>query len=105
MDNKIYTLNELKSIIAQIAYRYNVDRIYLFGSYARGEADENSDIDLCVDAASIKGLFALGALYADLKEELGKELDFVTVKSLKYNADSDFVGSLEKERILIYEAA
>ena len=49
--------------------------------------------------------FALGGLYADLEEALGKELDMITVKSLKYNDDDSFKNNLEKERVLIYEAA
>ena len=105
MSNRIYTLEEIAAIIAPIAARYGVDKIYIFGSYARGEADESSDIDLCIEAVAIKGLFALGGLYSDLEEALGKELDLITVKSLKYNDDNDFKENLEKERVLIYEAA
>ena len=81
MSNGIYTLEEIAGIIAPIAARYGVDRI------------------------AIKGLFALGGLYADLEEALGKELDMITVKSLKYNDDDSFKNNLEKERVLIYEAA
>ena len=85
MSNRVYTLEEIAAIIAPIAARYDVDKIYIFGSYARGEADESSDIDLCIEAVAIKGLFALGGLYSDLEEALGKELDLITVKSLKYS--------------------
>ena len=102
MSNRVYTLEEIAAIIAPIAARYDVDKIYIFGSYARGEADESSDIDLCIEAVAIKGLFALGGLYSDLEEALGK---LITVKSLKYNDDNDFKENLEKERVLIYEAA
>ena len=105
MSNRVYTLEEIAAIIAPIAARYGVDTIYIFGSYARGEADESSDIDLCIEAVAIKGLLALGGLYSDLEEALGKELDLITVKSLKYNDDNDFKENLEKERVLIYEAA
>lgn len=105
MNKSIYTLDEIKNIIAPIAARYGVDKVYLFGSYARGDADEGSDIDLCIDAVALKGLFALGGLYADLEDALGKELDLVTIKSLKYNNDNVFKDNLEKERVLIYEAA
>ena len=105
MSNRIYTLDEIAGIIAPIAARYGVDRIFIFGSYARGKADENSDIDLCIEAVAIKGLFALSGLYADLEEALEKELDMITVKSLKYNDDDSFKNNLEKERVLIYEAA
>ena len=105
MSNRIYTLDEIAGIIAPIAARYGVDRIFIFGSYARGEADENSDIDLCIEAVAIKGLFVLGGLYADLEEALGKELDLITAKSLKYTDDDYFKDNLEKERALISEVA
>ena len=82
MSNRVYTLEEIAAIIAPIAARYGVDKIYIFGSYARGEADESSDIDLCIEAVAL-----------------------ITVKSLKYNDDNDFKENLEKERVLIYEAA
>lgn len=105
MDKKTYSIDEIIAIIAPIAKLHGVDRVYLFGSYARGEATEQSDIDLCIDAAAIRGMFALGGLYADLEEALQKRLDIVTVKSLKYNADADFLENMQRDRVLIYEAA
>lgn len=105
MDQKKYTIEEIKAIIAPIAKLHSVDRVYLFGSYARGEATEQSDIDLCIDAAAIRGMFALGSLYADLEEALRKPLDIVTVKSLKYNTNTTFLENMRKDRVLIYEAA
>ena len=56
----VYTIEEIKSIVTPIAAAHDVDRIYLFGSYARGEATASSDIDLRVDKGRLKGLFALG---------------------------------------------
>lgn len=105
MEDKVYSIAEISDIIAPILKSHGVDRVYLFGSYARGEADGTSDIDLCIDAASIRGLFALGGLYADLEEALQKRLDIVTVKSLKYNTDAAFLQNMQKDRVLIYEAA
>ena len=105
MINKTYSVEEIRDIIAPIAKRHGVDRIYLFGSYARGEATPQSDIDLCVDAAAIRGMFAMGSLYADLEDALKKQLDIVTVRSLKYNPDVRFINNMEKDRVLIYEAA
>ena len=45
MSNKVYTIDEIKSTIRPIAESYGVERIFLFGSYARGEATPTSDID------------------------------------------------------------
>ena len=47
----------------------------------------------------------IAPIAARYEEALGKELDLITVKSLKYNDDNDFKENLEKERVLIYEAA
>ena len=105
MKSETYSVEEIREIIAPIAALHGVDRVYLFGSYARGEATAQSDIDLCVDAAAIRGMFAMGSLYADLEEALHKQLDIVTEKSLKYNPDAGFVENMKRDRVLIYEAA
>ena len=74
-NNKVYTIDEIKNIVAPIAKAYGVQRVFLFGSYARGEATSASDLDFRVDKGSLRGLFALGGLYSDLEESFGKELD------------------------------
>ncbi len=96
--DRVYTIEEIKSIVAPIAAVHSVERIYLFGSYARGEATPSSDIDLRVDKGHLKGLIALGALYADLEDVLGKKLDLLTTGSL----DQQFLQHISGEEILIY---
>ena len=96
--DRVYTIDEIRSIVAPIAAAHDVGRIYLFGSYARGEATASSDIDLRVDKGRLKGLFALGALYADLEDSLGKPLDLLTTGSL----DQEFLQRIAKEEVLIY---
>lgn len=105
MIQRVYSIQEIKDIVTPIAIQHGVDRVYLFGSYARGEATESSDIDLCIDADSMKGLFALGGLYADLEDALEKELDLVTTASLQYNPDSRFLENMRKDQVLLYGAA
>ena len=51
-----YTVDEIKEIVAALAAQYGADRIYLFGSYARGDANQDSDIDLRIDKGAIRGL-------------------------------------------------
>ena len=96
MKNIIYSIDELKRIVAPVAKKHGVDRVYLFGSYARGAATETSDVDLCVDAGALQGLFALSGLRMDLEEALSKELDLITVNSLKYNKDAEFLDHLQQ---------
>ena len=72
MTSKVYSIEEIKDIVAPIAQMHGVNKVYLFGSYARGVATASSDVDLCIDAPTLRGLFALGGLYADFEEALGK---------------------------------
>ncbi len=50
----VYTIAELQRIITPIAQKYRLRAVYLFGSYARGTATENSDVDLLIDTDSLK---------------------------------------------------
>ena len=103
MSDHVYSIDEIRDIIAPIAKLHGVDKVFLFGSYARGDATASSDVDLCVDAPALRGLFALGGLYADLEDALSKRIDVVTTGSLKYSKDEAFLENLRKDRVLLYE--
>ncbi len=103
MSDHVYSIDEIRDIITPIAKLHGVDKVFLFGSYARGDATASSDVDLCVDAPALRGLFALGGLYADLEDALSKRIDVVTTGSLKYNKDETFLENLRKDRVLLYE--
>lgn len=104
---EVYTLEQIKQIVTPIAQKHNVRRLSIFGSYARNEANADSDVDICIDAPNMHGLFALGALYADLEDALGKEIDLVTERSLTQHSDSPlhqrFAQNLRKDARIVYE--
>ena len=95
-----YTVDEIKEIVETLAAQYGADRIYPFGSYARGDADKDSDIDLRIDKGAIRGL-QMGGLAADLEDALGIPVDLVPTGSL----DSNFLNSISDDEVLLYEAA
>ena len=105
-----YTIDEIKIRITPIAQKYKLAAVYLFGSYARGDANENSDIDLLVDlsGSTVRGIL-LGQLYSDLEQALETSIDLVTVSSLKqpimHNSDKLFRDTINKERKIIYAVA
>ena len=107
----VYTIDDLRRIIAPIAERYGLRAVYVFGSYARGEANADSDIDLLVDltGTNIRSLFALGSVYCDLESALGKNIDLIPVSSLeqtsKSASDELFRNAVQTERVRIYDAA
>ncbi|HQL91383.1 MAG TPA: nucleotidyltransferase domain-containing protein [Syntrophales bacterium] len=68
--------------IIKVAVRHGARNIRLFGSAARGDADEKSDVDFLVDLESGRSLLDLGGLLMDLKEVLGRDVDVVTERGL-----------------------
>lgn len=107
----IYTVDEITSIVRPIAERYGLRAVYLFGSYARGTATVDSDIDLLIDTTGtkIKSLLQVAAVYCDLEEALGKPVDLVTVSSLEQRAqmpsEKNFRKTVWDEKVDIYVAA
>ena len=101
----VYTIDDLRRIIAPIAEQYGLRAVYVFGSYARGEANADSDIDLLVDltGTNIRSLFALGSVYCDLESALGKSIDLIPVS--KSASDELFRNTVQTERVRIYDAA
>lgn len=107
----VYTLEEIARRIRPVAEKYRLKAVYIFGSYARGEAREDSDIDLLVDltGADLSGFFAIGGLYNDLEAALQKGIDLVTTESLEQPcskmSDKLFREIVNQERREIYAVA
>ena len=71
-------LKSRREEILSIAAKHGARNVRIFGSAARGEADEESDIDLLVDVGPGRTPFFPGGLLADLEELLGCKVDVVT---------------------------
>lgn len=103
----MFSFDELKKRILPVAQKYNISAVYLFGSYARNEATEQSDVDILIDrsGSKIKGMFDMGALYEDLSASIGKEIDIVTTQTLEQQSTRRrvpyFVTNIEAERVRI----
>lgn len=75
-------LEQIKKKIIPILKAGGATRAALFGSAARGEATEDSDIDILVDLPRGKSLFDLAGLQLKLTETLGREVDVITYNSI-----------------------
>ena len=69
--------------ILRLAQKYGARNVRIFGSVARGDAREDSDIDVLVDLESGRSLLDLGGLLMDLQDLLGCRVDVVTTKGLR----------------------
>lgn len=94
----MYTVTDIQRIVAPIAARYGVERMTLFGSYARGENTSESDIDLRVDKGQVRGL-QMAFLLTDLEDVLKIKVDLLSTSAL----DDAFLSSIRGEERLLYE--
>ena len=95
-----YTIEEIKIKTVPIAKKHGISRMCLFGSYARGEANDDSDVDLYVEKGMMNSLFKYFAFINDLEDTLKCHVDVVTTSI----QDKDFLNAIENEGVLLYEA-
>lgn len=104
----VLTLEEIGERFADIAKKYKIPALYVFGSYARGEATEESDIDIVYDrtGSTIRGLFDLGGFYLDLMDAVGKSVDIVSLQQLNPahmpDINEEFAKTVKREMRQIY---
>ena len=107
----VYTIPKMQRIITPVAQKYGLKAVYVFGSYARGTAREDSDVDLLIDTTgtAIKSLLDLGAVYCDLEEALNKNIDLITLSSLEQPiqmpSEELFRRNVQAERRVLYAVA
>lgn len=79
-----------------------VNRVWLFGSFARGEENENSDVDLMLDLDNSEHIgFRFFGMWSELEQLLGRNVDLVTEGNLADYA----VDSFNRDKVLVYERA
>ena len=101
MSDETYSVLDLQKIIHPVAARYGVERVFLFGSHARGDAKSGSDIDLRIDSGAIRGYFKLAGFRRELEQALVSHVDVLTTGSL----EEAFLSDIAEEEILLYEQA
>lgn len=92
--------DDLCRVVGAIAAEYGIERVYLFGSRARGTAGPDSDYDLCIIPGKETSLLDIGEFLIDCRETLEHEVDVVSETSIRpalYNA-------IYRDRKLLYEA-
>lgn len=94
-----YTINEIKEKAVPVAKAYGIGRMSLFGSYARGEAKNESDVDLCIERGRMKSLIQYFAFVDELENVLECHVDVVTTGI----EDKQFLSAIMKEGVLLYE--
>ena len=99
MSSEIYTIKQLKNMLTPVFKVYGVKRAVLFGSYGKGQARENSDIDLLVDS-KLRGLRFVG-LIEDVRSIVDKDVDMFDISHVE--EDSEIDDEIKKTGVLLYE--
>ena len=95
-----YTIDEIKTKAIPIAIYYGVDSLSLIGSYARGEADEKSDLDFLNQKANMRGLLSYCGMVADLEDIFHCHVDLVMKNAIK---DEKFLEAIGRDEVTLYE--
>lgn len=99
MQKNIYSIEEIQNILVPVFNKHNVKKAVIFGSYAKGKATEDSDVDLLLDSG-LKGLGFVG-LIEDIRVSLNKQVDVFDYTHII--PDSRISGEINKDGIVIYE--
>ena len=95
--NRVLTLKEIRERVTPLAKEYGIDNLYLFGSYARGEAQQSSDVDFHCDPGKLSGLKFV-SFQMDLEKTLGKKVDLLATGSM----DETIREEARQDEILLY---
>ena len=95
----VLTIKQIKERVSPVLSKHDIHEVYLFGSYARGEAKSNSDVDIYCEAGDIKSFIDQGFLEDELSKALGKDVDIVFIGS---KMDDFFKKQLEEDKIRIF---
>lgn len=93
-----YTIEEIRKRVIPIVREYGIVSFSLFGSYAKGTADESSDLDFVMDKGEVKGLIQYISLVNALEKEFGCHVDLIS----KDSSNKEFLESIRDEEVLLY---
>ncbi len=97
--DRVYTVEELKMAISDIARQFGVNKVALFGSYSYGNPTPESDIDLLIDKGNIRGLIMLNSFINSLEDKLKKPVDVITYASF----NNSLLKNTVKNEVVLYE--
>ena len=103
-DSGVLTLDSIKILLLPVVKKYEITSLSVFGSYARNEANADSDVDILIDGGNYVGLFEYEDMISSMKEALGKDVDLVTQAVLdKSHSKADFIfrDNVEKDKVVL----
>lgn len=76
------TIDEIKKVVVKVGKKYGIKNAYLFGSYAKGQATEDSDVDILLNSGSINTYDDYYNYHLNLEKDLGTKVDLLTMDGI-----------------------
>jgi len=102
----ILSMDAIRLLVRPVARKYKINKLFLFGSYARGEANAESDIDLMLEGGNINGMLGFVDIIDSFQAAVHKKVDLVDTRAVAENktrAGRRFYEHVERDKVLIYE--
>ena len=98
---RIEEIKKVKQQLYQIAARHGISKIYVFGSVARGESKDVSDVDFLIEMDEDVSAFGVGAFQYEVQQLLGIHIDVIPTFALQRVEDQAFVKSVRSDAVAI----
>ena len=93
-----YSIHDLQRIISPIANAHGEESVSVFGSYSRGDASAESDVDLKIEKGQLRSLYQLSGFHLAVEDALNLPVDLITSEA----SDPAFLKMIQKEEVLLY---
>ena len=106
-DQSVLSIEAMSYLLRPLAIKHRLKAVYLFGSYARGEARPESDVDLVIEGGSIHSADEYFSLVDQIETALGKKADLLQAETVfedTSRAGKRLINHIEKEKVVLYES-
>jgi predicted nucleotidyltransferase len=98
---KLDEIKKVKQQLYKIAAKHGIRKVYVFGSVARGENNEISDVDFLIEMEPDASAFGIGAFQYEVQQLLGIHVDVIPTFTLPKVEDKAFVQSIQSEAVAL----
>ena len=98
---RLKNLDHYKERIYQIAAKYRIKQVYVFGSVARGVSDDTSDVDFLIEMEEGASALGIGGFQYEVQQLLGSHIDVIPTFALQGVDDQDFVRSVQADAVAL----
>ena len=98
---RLKNLDHYKERIYQIAAKYRIKQVYVFGSVARGVSDDTSDVDFLIEMEEGASALGIGGFQYEVQQLLGIRIDVIPTYVLPRVEDREFVANIQNEAVVL----